>query len=68
MIRELEKCEKTIKQLESLVSKAKESLGHQQRVQRTWASMRFALGKGTIQELQIQVRNGEDGFTFCYIG
>ena len=65
MIRELEKCEKIIKQLESLVSKAKESLGHQQRVQSTWASMRFALGKGTIQELQGQVRDAKTDLHFA---
>ena len=65
MIRELEKCEKTIKQLERLVSKAKELHGHQERVQRTWASMRFALGKGTIQELQGQVRDAKTDLHFA---
>ena len=53
----LEKYEKTLKTLESFLFKTKRPFGREHRVQNTWASMNFASRRGTIQELQNQIRD-----------
>ena len=57
----LENCEKRIKTLENVIQKVKNSMDHQNRVQRSWAAMRFVSKKEDIQEWQSQLRDAEAG-------
>lgn len=50
-------CETIFETLESFVNKARSSLVHRNQLQRTWASLRIALKKEDIQELQNQLRD-----------
>ena len=57
----LEHCEKKIKMLEEVIQKAKTAMDHRDRVQRSWAAMRFVLKKEYIRELQSQLHDAEAG-------
>ena len=57
----LKNCEKRIKTLENVIQKAKSSMDHRNRVQRSWAAMRFVSKKEDIQEWQSQLRDAEAG-------
>ncbi|CAD6581412.1 MAG: hypothetical protein ASARMPRED_000606 [Alectoria sarmentosa] len=57
----LENCEKRIKALEDVIQKAKKSMDHRGRVQRSWATMRFVSKKEDIQEMQSQLRDAQAG-------
>lgn len=57
----LENCEKRIKTLEDVIQKAKKSMDHRGRVQRSWATMRFVSKKEDIQEMQSQLRDAQAG-------
>lgn len=54
-------CEKRLKMLEDVVQKAKILMDHRNRVQRSWAAMRFVSKKEDIQEMQTQLRDAEVG-------
>ena len=57
----LETCEKRIKTLEDAIRKLKKPMDHQNRVQRSWATMRFVSKKEDILEMQSQLRDAEIG-------
>ena len=57
----LKNCENTIMRLEGAIEKAKRSIGHHNRINRSWAAMRFVSRKEEIREMQDQIRDTEAG-------
>ena len=55
----LNDCERKIKTLENVVQKAKRTMDQRNRVQRSWAAMRFVFKKEEIREMQSQLRDAE---------
>lgn len=54
-------CEERIKTLEDVIRKVKKPMDHRNRVQRSWAAMKFVSKKEDILEMQSQLRHAENG-------
>lgn len=57
----LENCEKRIKTLESVISKARIAMDHRNRVHRSWAAIKFGWKKEDVREMQSQLCDAEAG-------
>ena len=57
----LENCEKRMKTLESVISKARIAMDHRNRVHRSWAAIKFSWKKEYVREMQKQLRDAEAG-------
>ncbi len=57
--RALENCEKHISELTSISNDTSRSFGHQQKVRRTWASMRFVVKKQDLKDIRCRLRDAK---------
>ena len=58
-------CERHIKALETVVCKAKRSLGHQHMLRRTWSSMKLVAKKQDIEDIQCRLRDAKMDLQFA---
>ena len=61
----MENCERQIKALETVVFKAKRSLGHQHLVRRTWSSIKVVAKKQDIEDIQCRLRDAKMDLQFA---
>ena len=61
----MENCEKQIKALETVVWKAKKSLGHRHMVRRTWSSIKTVAKKPDIEDIQCRLRDAKMDLQFA---
>ena len=61
----MENCEKQIKALETVVWKAKRSIGHQHMLRRTWSSMKVVAKKQDIKDIQCRLRDAKMDLQFA---
>ena len=57
----LENCEKRIKTLENVISKARIAMDYSNRLHRSWAAIKFSWKKEDVREMQSQLRDAEAG-------
>ena len=65
MNKAMENCEKQIKALETVVWKAKRSLGHQHMLRRKWSSMKIVAKKQDIEHIQCRLRDAKMDLQFA---
>ena len=61
----MENCEKQIKALENFASAARRPFEQQQKLRRTWASIRFVATKQDIEEIQCRLRDAKLDLQFA---
>ena len=61
----MENCERQIETLETVVWKAKRSLGHQHMLRRTWSSMKLVAKKQDIEDVQCRLRDAKVDLQFA---